>query len=194
MKRPTWATVVGVLGIIFGCMGILAAGSEMMMPKMLEFQKQMLSDIEKIVEAEMEKEKAKHPDRIGKHQGDVEFPIGIFKTISKMWEFPEWYGTWSIIAGILKLLVSALYLLASIRLLQIKQSAIKLFYWAAGTSIALGLLKAGAALMAASFMGIAMMFGGFFGIVIDIVLIIVVASGNKAAFYNQIPPPLPRTI
>jgi Na+-transporting methylmalonyl-CoA/oxaloacetate decarboxylase gamma subunit len=42
-------------------------------------------------------------------------------------------------------------------------------------------------------MGIAMMFEGMFGIVIDIVLILVVATGNKSAFYNQIPPLLPRS-
>jgi len=194
MKRPTWATVVGILGVIFGCLGILSAGSEMMMPKMMKFQKQMFSDIQKIIEEDIEKQSAKQSYQKDKHRGDAEIPLKIFKAISQMWDFPEWYGTWSIIAGILKLLISALYLLASIRLLQIKLSAIKLFYWAAGSSVALGVLKAGVALSVASFMGIAMMFGGFFGIVIDIVLIIVVASGNKAAFYSQIPPPLPQTM
>lgn len=194
MKRPTWATVVGILGVIFGCLGILSAGSEMMMPKMMKFQKQMFSDIQKIIEEDIEKQSAKQSYQKDKHRGDAEIPLKIFKAISQMWDFPEWYGTWSIIAGILKLLISALYLLASIRLLQIKLSAIKLFYWAAGSSVALGLLKAGVALSVASFMGIAMMFGGFFGIVIDIVLIIVVANGNKAAFYSQIPPPLPQTM
>ena len=194
MKRPTWATVVGILGVIFGCLGILSAGSEMMMPKMMKFQKQMFSDIQKIIEEDIEKQSAKQSYQKDKHRGDAEIPLKIFKSISQMWDFPEWYGTWSIIAGILKLLISALYLLASIRLLQIKLSAIKLFYWAAGSSVALGVLKAGVALSVASFMGIAMMFGGFFGIVNDIVLIIVVANGNKAAFYSQIPPPLPQTM
>ncbi|MGD8669435.1 MAG: hypothetical protein PVF31_05095 [Desulfobacterales bacterium] len=87
MKRPTWVTIVGVLGIIFSCLGILAAGQEMIMPKILEMQKEMLSDI-----------------------------------------------------------------------------------------------------------GIAMMFGGIFGIIIDIVLIIVVATGNKEAFYRQGPPPIPQNV
>ena len=194
MKRPTWATVVGVLGIIFGCLGILGAGTEMMMPKMLEFQKQMFSDFEKIIEEDIEKERAKNPDRGGEHRGDAEMPLKFFKSISQIWEFPEWFGKWSIIAGLLKLLVSALYLLASIRLLQLKLSAIKLFYWAAGSSIVLGALKAAVAIAAMSFMSIAMLFGGFFGVVIDIVLILVVASGSKEAFYSQMPPPLPRTM
>ena len=193
MKRPTWATVVGVLGVIFGCLGILSAGPQMMMPKVANFQKQMFSDFEKMIETEMEKERARQADPEYENQGDVEFPMGFFKSFTKMWDFPDWYGTWSIISGILILLVSAFYLFASIRLLQINPSAIKLFYWATGSKIALSVLMTAVALSAMSFIGIAMMFGGVFGIVIDVILIIVVATGNKAAFYSQIPPPLPRT-
>jgi hypothetical protein len=111
-----------------------------------------------------------------------------------MWEFPEWYNTWAIISGLLILFVSAFLLFASIRLLQLKPSGIRMFYWAAGSKIALSVVMTAVALSALSFMGIAMMFGGVFGIVIDIILIIVVASGNKAAFYNNVPPPLPRTL
>jgi hypothetical protein len=79
-------------------------------------------------------------------------------------------------------------------LLQTRLSAIKLFYWAAGSSIALGALKAAVAVLIGSFMSIAIISGGLFGIVIDIVLILVVATGNKAAFYQSMPPPLPRAM
>ena len=194
MKRPTWVTVVGVLGIIFSCLGILGAGQEMIMPKMLEMQKQMVSDFEKMIEAEMEKESAKQSNRPAGQRGGAEFPVGIFKSVTKMFDFPDWYGTWSIISGILKLLVCAFFLFASIRLLQLKPASIRLFYWAAGSSIALGVVKGAVAVLAASFIGIAMMFGGIFGIIIDIVLIIVVATGNKEAFYRQGPPPLPQNL
>jgi hypothetical protein len=40
-------------------------------------------------------------------------------------------------------------------------------------------------LSAFSFMGIAMMFGGAFGALIDIILIIVVVTGDKEAFQLQ---------
>jgi hypothetical protein len=194
MTRPTWATVVGILGIIFSCFGILSAGPEMLVPKMAEFQKQMFSEIQKEIETDIEKQRAKQSPEGSEHQIPSEFPKIFFDFLTKIWNFPEWYGTWSIITGILKLLVSAFYLFASIRLLQTRLSAIKLFYWAAGSSIALGALKAAVAVMIGSFMSIAMLFGGMFGVVIDIVLIIVVATGNKAAFYSQMPPPLRRTI
>ena len=190
MKRPTWATAVGVLGIIFSCLGILGAGQEIMMPKIFKLQKEMFSDFEEIIEGEIEKERINQLDQEGENRSSAEIPLGIFKSFIKWFDFPDWFGTWSIISGILKLLVSALFLFASIRLLQMKTSSIKLFYWAAGSSIALGVLKGIVALSAVSFMAIVMMFGGVFGIIIDIVLIIVVATGNKEAFFSQTPPPL----
>lgn len=44
-KIPTWATIVGILGIIFASLGILGAGQTMMMSKIIEFQKQTFSRI-----------------------------------------------------------------------------------------------------------------------------------------------------
>ena len=150
----------------------------------------MLSDFEEIIEEEIEKERINQLDQEGGNKSGAEIPLGMFKSFTKFLDFPDWFGTWSIISGILKLLVSAFFLLASIRLLQMKRSSINLFYWAAGSSIALGVVKGIVAVSAVSFMAIAMMFGGVFGIIIDIVLIIVVATGNKEAFYSQTPPPL----
>lgn len=192
MKKPTWVTVVGVLGIIFSCLGILGAGQEMLMPKMFKMQQEMLSNFETIVEQEMERERAKQNYQDDEYQSSPEMPMGMFESFSKMLDFPEWYGTWSIISGILKLLVCAFFLLASIRLLQLNPSSINLFYAAALASIALGLVKAAVAMHAGSFLAMAMIFGSVFGIIIDIILIIVVATGNKAAFYQQGPPPLPQ--
>ncbi len=194
MKRPTWVTVVGILGIIFACLGILGAGQEMIMPKMLKMQKEMFTGFGKMIEAEMEKERANQSNNEGEHQGGAEIPVGIFNSFTKMFDLPEWYGTWSIISGILNLLISAFFLLASIRLLQLKPSSINLFYGAAGSSIALGVLRGAVALTAGSFMGLAMMVGGVFGLLIDIVLIIVVATADKEAFYRQSPPPIPQNM
>jgi len=46
VKKPTWVTVIGVLGIIFGCFGILGGGQEIAMPKMMKMQKEMLTAME----------------------------------------------------------------------------------------------------------------------------------------------------
>ncbi len=45
MKRPTWETVFSVLGIIISLFGMLVAGQEIMMPKMMELQKQIFTQM-----------------------------------------------------------------------------------------------------------------------------------------------------
>jgi hypothetical protein len=55
-------------------------------------------------------------------------------------------------------------------------------------------IKGGVALSAGSFIAMTMVIGGIFGILIDIVLIIVVATGNKAVFYRPGPPPIPQRV
>ncbi len=173
MKRPTWATVVGVLGIIFGCFGVIGAGQLMMMPKMMEMQKEMFSSMQE----SMEKQETTDPQQTA--------PKEMFKTMEKMWDVPDWFDTYCVVAGIAALFVSGFYVFASIRLLQTKPTAIKLFYSAAGLDIGFTVLKSVVAMTAASFMGMGMMMGGMFGLVITVVLLIVVATGNKEAFAKQ---------
>ena len=199
MKRPTWATVVGILGIVFSCLGFLGAGQEIMMPKILKFQKEMFSQMEESIKKQSEKaelhdETRERMSSENENRSNVDFPIEMFKFMGKMWEFPEWYGKWIVIFGIIKLFLCGFYLFASIRLLQIKSSAIRLFYLAAGLTIFLSVLKGIVSLSALSFIGFTMMFGVMFGVIIDIVLIIVVATGNKEAFSSTSPPPLPQNI
>ena len=189
MKRPTWATIIGILGIIFGCFGILGGGQEIFLPKMLTMQKQMFSEIEKIAEEQQAKNNSEiNSDEQQSKTPDPAFSHEIFQPMKKMFEFPDWFGLWSMIAGLAKAIVSASYLLASIWLLQTKPFSIRLFYWAAGSSIALSILKGIVSSSAFSFMGISMMFGGVFGGFIDIILIIVVATGNKEVFQPQSAP------
>ena len=173
MKRPTWATIIGILG----------GGQEIFLPTMLTMQKQMFSEIKKIAEEQQAKRNSEiNSDEQQSKTPNPAFSPEIFKPMKKMFEIPDWFGLWSVIAGFAKAIVSAVYLLASIWLLQTKPLSIRLFYWAAGSSIALSILKGFVFLSAFSFMGMAMMFGGVFGAFIDIILIIVVVTGNKEAF------------
>ncbi|MFH1038634.1 MAG: hypothetical protein V1789_08225 [PVC group bacterium] len=179
MKRPTWATVVGVLGIILGCLGIIGGGQLMIFPKIMEIQKEMFSDM---------KESFEKSEGNAGHQAR---PKEMFKIFEKMWNVPHWYGTWCVIAGVLSLLVSGFYLFASIRLLQVKPSAISMFYYAAGVSIFLTLVKGlvGALTQTAS-LGMVLVFGGLFSVVVNLVLIIVVATSDREAFIQQKAQPL----
>ena len=182
-KRPTWATVVGIMGIVFSSFGILGAGQTMMMPKMVEFQKQMFSAMTE----EMERE---YTERKNSSEGDqartqAPPPKAMFETMQKMWDIPEWYKGWSVVTGLLQLLISGFYLFVCIRLLQMKNAAIQMFYFAAGAKILHGIVNGIVGAMAASFMVMSLMFWGAFGIVIHIVLLIVVVTGDKEAFSPQ---------
>jgi hypothetical protein len=176
-KRPTWVTVVAVIGIIFSSFGILGAGSTMLMPKMMEFQKQMFSDIR----VQMEKEYAQKGTSPQVEQSKQE-AIAMFESMQKLWNFPKWFNTWSVITGLLQAIICGFYLFACIGLLQMKPSSIKMFYFAAGAKIAHSILNGIVGIMASSFMAMAMMFGSAFGIIFHIVLIIVVATADKTAF------------
>ena len=196
MERPTWATIVGVLGIVFGCLGILGGGQEMFMPKMMEFQKEMLTVIQESTSTASQITVEGNSGEGLTTEGSLkdipmdELPFDMLNIMEKMCDFPEWFGTWSIFTGISKIIISAFYLFSAICLLQTKPSSIKLFYWAAGLSIALALAKGVFGLNYLSFMGIAMTAGGLFGAMIEVVLIIVVATGNQMAF--RAPPPVPQ--
>ena len=147
-KRPTWATIVGVLGIILACLGILGAWFDLTFSQLMDQAKQMSS------------------------QMDMEH----------MLETPGWLGIFFTTTGILKLIFCGFAFLASIFLLQIKPSSIKLFYWAAGLNIGLAILRSLILLASKSFVVISAMFSGIFGLVVNIILISVVALGKKDAF------------
>lgn len=192
MERPIWATVVGILGIIFGCLGILGAGQEIFMPKMMQIQKEMFSKMQETAA----KQQPNNKSEIGKdfhenNKPNCRFPPEMFKSMQKMWAVPGWFGQWSMVTGITRALISAIYLLASIWLLMTKPVSIRLFYWAAGSSCVLGIIKGVVAFSAlSSFVGIAMVSGSAFGSLIDIVLIIVVVTGDKSAFQLASPQPV----
>ena len=112
-------------------------------------------------------------------------PKEMFELFQKLMNIPEWFGTWSLAAGIIGFFVSGLYVLASIQLLQVKKNAIKLFYYATGITIGFKLLSGVVAVLGLSFIGLTMMVSSVFGIVINLVLLIVVATGNKEAFAEQ---------
>ncbi len=171
-SRPTWATIVGIIGIVIGCFGTVGGGSLMMFPAMIEMQKEMLSSMQEFFEAQ----ETTDPQQI--------IPDNMFKIMEEMWNVPDWFDTYCVVAGIIALFISGFYIFASIRLLQVKPTAIKLYYTATGIIISFTILKAIITLAAISLMGLVMM-GGFLSLVIHVVLLIVVSTGEKDAFTTQ---------
>lgn len=172
-KRPTWATIVGVMGIIVGCLGILGGVQSITMPGMIDMQKALWTDMK----ASMEQHEITEPHRMPSEE--------IFRMMENMWDIPDWFSAFCLLSGIITLFVSGFYAFAAIRILQTHPAAIKLFYAAAAVSIGFTIMKAVFVMVALSFMGMSMIVGGLLGVVINVVLLFVVATSDKTVFAPQ---------
>ena len=170
MTKPTWAIVVGIIGIILGSLGIIGSGQMILMPEIVNFQKEMIDKIEDHIQ------EPPRADSNKLHHDDISH---LFK---EMFDIPHWFFSWTVVGGIIGMIIYGFYLFASIELLQVKPKAVKLFYCAIVLSIFFSIAKISAAAVGMSIIGFAMAFGGLFGIVFNIVLLIVVAKGHKEAF------------
>lgn len=167
MNRPVWVTVVGILGIIVACFRIIGAGQTMIMPAIMDFQKGIFLSIE---------------NAPAKDANDAAAKKQITETFKNFYKMPDWYPKFCLITGVLSALAGGLYLFAAIGMLQLKMGALKIFYFAAGIFIFINAVRLVIMSMSLSFMMILMNFAGVFGMVIDIVLLVVVLQGNKAVF------------
>jgi len=209
-KRPTWVTVIGILGIIFGGFSILGGLYLTVTPSILRMQKTMFGGMRKSFEQmekraaeqkptekkQTEKKRAEEKDRspdetlpeAKTQQGEKEqppppvFAKEMFKPMEELMDVPEWYGTWYVVAGLVTALIAGFYVLASIQLLQVKPWAVTLFYWASGASIGFSFIEIGVALSAESLIVKSGISGAALGLVIDGILLAVVVTSDKDVF------------
>ena len=170
MKKPMWVTVAGILGIIVGCYGIFDGAQLLATLAMMAAHEKMMSSMEEAFEGQESATSRPGP------------PMNPFKMFKRMLDVPEWFGTWCVVWGILVLLVSGFYLYAAIRLLQVKPSSVKLFYWAACLDVALMVAHTVVVVATMSLLGMPTLLGGVFGAVTSVVLVIIVRSGDKRVF------------
>jgi hypothetical protein len=174
MKRPTWATVVGVLGIIFGLGGLFNSAQTAAMPKIIESQHEMLVSMEKAGKTD-----PKDAAGFEKFKNMVETFWG---------KQPAWFNTASATVGLIGIIINGFYIFAAIAMLLMKKYALKLFYTAIALSCILAVIRAGIMAAAFSAMSTSMFLSGLIGAVLDVVLLIVVLMGGKAAFREQADP------
>jgi hypothetical protein len=163
MKKPTWITVVGVLGILFGICGLFVSGQVAAMPTIMQWQKQIFETIP--------------TDQAADRQNAEQFKQvmrGFFG------DQPSWFGPACMTLGVIGLVVNGFYIFASVTLLQLKPNAARLFTAVLGVSIALGVARAVVMMNGFSFMAIPMLMSGVVGVVLDIILLVVIATGDKS--------------
>jgi len=188
-KRPTWATVVGVIGIIFAAFSIIGALQTMVMPYIFDMEKNIMQTVQKDFEKQAEKDAANDkelsPSRKHKHERDADMlkqQQQMMDMMGKYMEVPDWFRTTSLVFGIIGSLAGGFYLLSSIFLLLMKPYAPRMFIWSTGVVVALALAKAAAAIATGSFMAIMMILYSIVGVVVAVVLLIVTATSDKSAF------------
>lgn len=222
MQRPTWATVVGIIGIVMAIYTLLFSGTGLMMPQMISMQsrgEQMQQDAIQRAAAQQQQfqKQAKEQDaafkaNVQKQSGDLQVSPaqkkfaeesekkmeadvlqadaeqkadvreGTKRVLSDT--IPAWYGPIPFLTSLISMAIAAFYLFTSIWLLMTKLSAVLLFSLAVVVSIGFAVLHAVVALLAGP-MGIGLMLTGIFVSVVNVVLLIVVATGDKEAFTQQ---------
>ena len=170
-KVSSWPKVVGIIGIIFGAVGLLGGAQLLFMPKMMETQRGMMSEMRRMSESHQ-------PDR--RNPGPK--PDEVFKMVENMFDLPPWFATWTIIGGSLAMAISAVYIFGAIRLIQLKAGAPSLFCWAAGLAVALAIVRVVVGVSIGSLMSISLILGAVCGGIADGVLFCITATGDKKMF------------
>lgn len=171
MKKPAWVTIAGVLGIIFGICGLFAAVQIAMAPKMLEMQRAL---VEPMLMAGQKPEQQAAAEKFKKEMGKF---LGENQ--------PEWFGAVCLALGLIGLLINGVYIFAAVSLLQLKPYSVRVFLLTLWVSIAFGILRSLVLLKGFSVYGIALLFTGSVGIILDIILLVVIVTANKAIFESS---------
>lgn len=177
-KPPAWATIVGILGICFGALGLMGGGYELMMPMMMSMQKKMMEGMKESI-----KEAPKAPaSSAAKPSGPPVDPKAVFKTFEDFMSVPPWYERFAYINGTLQLLLAALYILASVFLLLVRRGAATFFLAVAAVSAVRNLAAVAIGLSTGSFFAFWSVGAGAAGFLIDLVLSIVVLVSDRSAY------------
>jgi len=169
--KPNWPKVVGIIGIIFGTLGLLGGVQLMVLPKTLETQQGIMVNMQEMAEKT-------NPDQPDFNQP----PKELFNVFNKMFDTPEWFGSWCLFGGALAAIISGGYVFAAIRLIQLKPGAPSLFCLLAGLAVVLAAARVAVGISVGSLMSISLVVGAVFGGIADGALLCVVASSDKKMF------------
>lgn len=178
-KKPTWITVIGVLGIVFGSFGIVGALQLAVTPTILKAQMQMFHGMEKM--ARQQAQRPRDPRDLPRRPRAAP-PPEVFRILEQFLEMPAWFAAWCIVSGLVGAGLCTFYLIAAIRILQVKRNGPRLFYFAAGSTIAWAAVDSAVALSTGKIWGVSMLVGNVFGAVVDVVLLVIVATSDKRIF------------
>jgi hypothetical protein len=210
MKTPTWAIVVGICLILFGGCSVTKSIQATKVPDILAMQQKMMEKMS--TDTSTSDSLSNLLDSLGnsldslsnssgrisnsldslssstfKDAPNPEMFENLAEGMKEMFAMSEFAKTWTVRFGYIGIFVAFLYILSGVFLLLKKEFSIKLVYVALATSIAFGIIESavlasdtGSGLISKT-MGV----GNIFGIIIDIILLIVVATADKTAYLEN---------
>jgi len=192
MKTPTWAIVIGICLILFGGCSVTKNIQSINMPEMLEMQQNMMENMTSPTTTNSSTTTSSDSLLTESNvdttyiQSDEMFKI-INEGMHGMFAISDFTKTWTVRFGYIGLLVSIIYILSGVFLLIKKKFSINLVYAALIISIVFSGIES-LVLASDSTAGLLTKFAGFgniFGIIIDIILIVVVVAMDKSAYNDN---------
>jgi hypothetical protein len=183
MQRPTWVTIVGILAIIFGVFGVMSGAQEIIMPHMLDMQKEVLLEVNEM----LQKSQSKDSQSGGTADANAEQGFNPFKLMnyfSHQLELPDWFRTFAPLFGTISILVSISYLLSGVFFLMLKSFAPMMFNITLGISIVWSVISAVIYGVSDNIILIMNVPGSITSVIIDIVLITIILLSSQQAFRN----------
>lgn len=196
MKVPTWATVIGVLMILFGGCGVLNNVQKINTPKTLDQSSGMIAEITRELEEAVEEQKKETASEDSLDTRNAEDTINAndrtesFKQIrdsmGKMLNFSDYYKKWIVRIGYIGVFVSIFYAIAGVLLVMGRQISIKITYLAIGLSLSALFFQIIVLAMDDESGMIAGMtnIGAYFMIFVNILVLVVILASDKSYFYQ----------
>jgi len=180
-KTPTWATLVGVLGICFGALGTLSGAYGVLTPAMLSMQRELIGTMHQSM-----------PAGNGAQSGTAAPAGGTLLSnpeafVERLLTVPRWYVRWSVVNGVAQLLLGIAYLLSALFLLLMRRRAPGLFIAVAGASLVRNMIAIGVAVFTASLLAYWALGSALCGALVDLALLVTVALADKSAYREPAP-------
>lgn len=186
MKTPTWGILIGIFMMLFGGCSVINDMQTVYMPDVIEMQKNMMEGFSQGVNTTSDSTNvADTISSVVDRSGNDEAFKNMEKTMNKMFYMSDFTKTWMVRFGYIGALVSLVYILGGVFLLIRKDYSIKLVYAVLLLSIAFAITKA-VVLSSEASSGLIAFASGYsqmFGVVIDIVFLVVIVASDKTTYY-----------
>jgi len=186
MQRPTWVTIVAVMAWVFGGFGVMGGAQEIILPHMLDMQKEVLQSMNELVQQQQNQNNTSKdivdPDNV-REQGFN--PFKLMDYFSQQMELPAWFRTYAPLFGTISILISMSYLLSGVLMFMLKPFAPMVFNFTLAISILWGIISAVIYGVSENIVLIMNVPASITSVIIDIVLMIVIALNSKEAFRTE---------